>query len=106
MPHKTVEVSKHKFLAPNQFPRIETAIPGPNSKIHLDLQKKEESGAVSYPRKLTVAIRSARGSFIEDMDGNVFLDCLTGAGVMPLGHNHPRVIAAAKKTIGRIYTGP
>ncbi len=105
MPHKTVEVSKHKFLAPNQFPRIGTAIPGPNSKIHLDLQKKEESGAVSYPRKLTVAIRSARGSFIEDMDGNVFLDCLTGAGVMPLGHNHPRVIAAAKKQLDEFTQG-
>jgi len=90
---------------PYHFPRIATDIPGPNSKIHLELQKQEESGAVSYPRKLTLAIRSAKGSFIEDMDGNVFLDCLTGAGVMPLGHNHPRVIAAAKKQLDEFTQG-
>ncbi|WP_088708431.1 aspartate aminotransferase family protein [Noviherbaspirillum denitrificans] len=86
-------------------PSIQTAVPGPLSSEQLALQRKEESGAVSYPRKLTIAIKAAQGSYVEDMDGNVFLDCLTGAGVMPLGHNHPRVIAAAKQQLDKLTQG-
>jgi diaminobutyrate-2-oxoglutarate transaminase len=33
---------------------------------------------------------------VEDLDGNVFIDFLTGAGTLSLGHNHPEVVAAGE----------
>ena len=35
------------------------------------------------------------GSFLRDVDGNVFIDFLAGAGVLSLGHNHPELVTAA-----------
>src|SRR5436190_1367037 len=75
-------------------PRVGTPLPGPESARLLDRQAEYESNARTYPRKLPIAIRQAEGSFVEDLDGNVFIDCLTGAGSLPLGHSHPEVVAA------------
>lgn len=52
-----------------------------------------ESNARSYPRKIPIAIRSALGSFVTDVEGRQYLDCLAGAGTLALGHNHPEVLA-------------
>lgn len=76
--------------------RVHTAVPGPQSSAALEQQRRVESAAVSYPKRLPVAVRRAAGSYIEDMDGNVFLDFLTGAGSLPLGHCHPKVVRAAQ----------
>ncbi|HSK42245.1 MAG TPA: diaminobutyrate--2-oxoglutarate transaminase family protein [Arenibaculum sp.] len=76
-------------------PNVTTPVPGPRSSEYLQRQRDDESGAVSYPRRLPIAVRRASGSYIEDWDGNVYLDFLTGAGVLPLGHGHPEIIAAA-----------
>lgn len=48
---------------------------------------------------MPLAIRRAQGSYIEDLDGNIFIDFLTGAGVLPLGHNHPELIDEARKQL-------
>lgn len=76
--------------------RVRTPLPGRESAKLLGRQRDLESSAVSYPRRLPIAIRSANGSYIEDPDGNIFIDFLTGAGVLPLGHSHPEVLEAAK----------
>ena len=76
---------------------LNTEVPGPLTRQALDRQRLVESGAVSYPRRLPVAVRRASGSHVEDLDGNVFLDFLTGAGSLPLGHGHPEVLAAATR---------
>ena len=36
------------------------------------------------------------GCYIEDHDGNRYLDCLGGYGTFALGHRHPKVLAAVK----------
>jgi len=38
----------------------------------------------------------AEGVYVEDIDGNVFLDFGSGIGVTGLGHRHPKVIEAVK----------
>ena len=48
----------------------------------------------TYPRGLPIAIRRGLGSYVEDIDGNVFIDFLTGAGALPLGHSHPELVEA------------
>ncbi|MER7758962.1 aminotransferase class III-fold pyridoxal phosphate-dependent enzyme [Streptomyces sp. NPDC097619] len=41
----------------------------------------------------------ARGLTIEAADGRRYLDCLSGAGTLALGHNHPVVLEAIRRVI-------
>jgi diaminobutyrate-2-oxoglutarate transaminase len=50
-------------------------------------------------------VEAASGSFVRDVDGNVFIDFLTGAGVLSLGHNHPELVAVAAEQLGRFCHG-
>ncbi len=68
-------------------------------KYYLDQQSGYESNARSYPRRLPIAIKQAKGVFVEDMDGRRYIDCLAGAGALALGHNHPNVVEAIRKTM-------
>jgi len=54
-------------------------------------QEHYESEVRSYPRRLPIAIKSTRGVIIEDTKGQIYLDCLAGAGALPLGYNHPEI---------------
>ena len=54
-------------------------------------QEQRESNARSYPRKFPFSLVKAKGSWIEDVEGNRYLDFLCGAGTLALGHNDPEV---------------
>lgn len=62
-------------------------------------QAKQESNARSYPRRIPLALKSASGIYVEDVEGRRFIDCLAGAGTLVLGHNHPVVIDAIHKVL-------
>ncbi|WP_020157067.1 diaminobutyrate--2-oxoglutarate transaminase [Methylobacter marinus] len=66
---------------------------------YLDRQSGFESSARSYPRRLPIAIRRAEGVFVDDMDGRRYIDCLAGAGALALGHHHPVVVEAIRRTL-------
>ncbi|WP_428424278.1 diaminobutyrate--2-oxoglutarate transaminase family protein [Methylibium sp.] len=77
--------------------RVVDAFPGrfgqyefPVDKV-LSNQARLESNVRSYPRRFPIAIKRASGAQIEDTNGQVYLDCLSGAGALALGHNHPEV---------------
>ena len=76
-------------------------LPGPRSAALLARQERRESNARAYARHFPIAVAEASGSFIRDVDGNVFIDFLTGAGVLSLGHNHPELVAVATEQLGR-----
>lgn len=86
-------------------PSVTTPIPGPRSRDLLDRQAERESNARTYPRRLPIGIARAAGSYIEDVDGNVFIDFLTGAGVLALGHNHPEVVEAVERQLRVLVHG-
>ncbi len=58
------------------------------------------------PRSMTehVPIVWKRGErcYIEDIDGNVFLDFTSGVLVANAGHSHPRLVAAMKDQVGKV----
>jgi len=58
-----------------------------------------------YPRHIPIAVEEASGSFVRDVDGNVFIDFLAGAGVLSLGHNHPDLVRAVIDQLGRFSHG-
>ncbi|WP_295473023.1 aspartate aminotransferase family protein [uncultured Pseudomonas sp.] len=62
-------------------------------------QKQQESNARSYPRRIPLALKRARGIHVEDVEGRVFIDCLAGAGTLALGHNHPVVTDAIRQVL-------
>jgi 4-aminobutyrate aminotransferase-like enzyme len=70
----------------NNVPYIKTAIPGPESSRILKEQGIYETGSVTYPRSFPIAIKTMKDSIIEDVDGNIFIDWLTGISVLNLGY--------------------
>ncbi|MYX99426.1 diaminobutyrate--2-oxoglutarate transaminase family protein [Streptomyces sp. SID486] len=59
-------------------------------------QSARESSARTYARALPIVPVRARGLTIEGADGRRYLDCLSGAGTLALGHNHPVVLEAVR----------
>lgn len=66
----------------------------------LDRQAQRESAARTYARTIPVAPVSAAGAQVTGADGKTYLDCLSGAGTLALGHNHPEVTAALQAVLG------
>lgn len=62
-------------------------------------QALRESPARTYARSLPVVPVRARGMTIEGADGRRYLDCLSGAGTLALGHNHPIVLEAVRAVL-------
>ena len=86
-------------------PYVRGDLPGPRSAELLARQGRRESNARVYGRHLPIAVQEAAGSFFRDVDGNVFIDFLSGAGVLSLGHNHPELVAAAIRQMQRFCHG-
>jgi ornithine--oxo-acid transaminase len=54
----------------------------------------ERRSAHNY-HPLPVVIASAEGSWVTDVDGRRYLDCLAGYSALNFGHRHPALVAAA-----------
>src|SRR4029079_12047998 len=74
------------------FPNIKTALPGPNARAIIDRDRAVVSP--SYTRGYPFVMARGQGAVVEDVDGNVFLDCTAGIAVTATGHSHPDVVAA------------
>ncbi|WMT50717.1 MAG: aminotransferase class III-fold pyridoxal phosphate-dependent enzyme [Ferroplasma sp.] len=70
-----------------KVPYIRTAVPGPKSIELLTEQGKYETASVTYPKSFPIGIKSMKDSVIEDVDGNLFIDWLTGISVLNLGYS-------------------
>jgi len=73
-------------------PHIRTALPGPRAKALIDRDAIVVSP--SYTRSYPLVIERGSGAIVEDVDGNVFLDCTAGIAVNSTGHSHPDVVKA------------
>jgi 4-aminobutyrate aminotransferase len=73
-------------------PNIKTPLPGPRAKAIIDRDSQVVSP--SYTRSYPFVMARGTGATVEDVDGNVFLDCAAGIAVNSTGHSHPAVVAA------------
>ena len=69
------------------------------NQYYITRQNSTESNARSYPRKFPFALAKAKGSWVEDVEGNTYLDFLCGAGTLALGHNDDEVNQAMVEMI-------
>lgn len=82
--------------APTKRPEIRTELPGPAAREIIEADAKWVTP--SYPRPdYKLAVRRAEGVWIEDVDGNIFLDCNAGVAVCNTGHCHPEVVRAIQE---------
>ena len=73
-------------------PDIRTELPGPKAR---DIIARDQAAvSTSYTRDYPLVIAKGRGAVVEDVDGNVFLDCTAGIAVASTGHSHPDVVKA------------
>jgi 4-aminobutyrate aminotransferase len=75
-----------------KIPQINTALPGPRATAIIERDKTVVSP--SYTRGYPLVIERGSGATVEDVDGNVFLDCAAGIAVNSTGHSHPEVVKA------------
>jgi 4-aminobutyrate aminotransferase / (S)-3-amino-2-methylpropionate transaminase / 5-aminovalerate transaminase len=64
--------------------QIKTPIPGPNSKALQARRAAAVTGGLAQANAIAVA--RARGSLVEDVDGNTLIDLVGGIGALAVGH--------------------
>ncbi|PPK92331.1 diaminobutyrate-2-oxoglutarate transaminase [Kineococcus xinjiangensis] len=64
-------------------------------------QAARESAARTYARTFRIVPVAASGMTVTGADGRTYLDCLSGAGTLALGHNHPVVVEAVRRVVDR-----
>jgi 4-aminobutyrate aminotransferase len=79
-------------LAPPRRPEIKTAtLPGPKGLEIIAADQKYVTP--SYPRpSFKLVAERGEGVWVEDVDGNIFLDCNAGVAVCSTGHCHPEIV--------------
>ncbi len=73
-------------------PKINQTMPGPEAEKWIQTDSRYISP--SYTRGYPLVAYKGRGSWIEDPDGNQFLDFTSGIAVTATGHCHPKVVKA------------
>lgn len=74
--------------------QLVTEVPGPKS---LEIVARREAAMAAGASKLTgLAVASASGAVVTDVDGNQLLDFAGGIGVLAVGHCPPTVVEAMK----------
>ncbi|MEU4209078.1 diaminobutyrate--2-oxoglutarate transaminase family protein [Streptomyces sp. NPDC026206] len=87
-------------MAPTRLPPpTPLAAPPAGHAGILRRQSAREPAARTYARSLPIVPVRARGLTIEGADGRRYLDCLSGAGTLALGHNHPVVLEAIRSVL-------
>ncbi len=85
---------------------ITTEIPGPKSAEIVAREKEHLApGLQGFAQWAGIAVESAHGSTVTDVDGNRFIDLIGGIGVAGIGHSHPKYVSALKAQVEKIAMG-
>src|SRR6202162_5001048 len=79
--------------------QLRTAIPGPYSQALSDLSAKAVPRGLSHGTPIYVA--KAEDAWLEDVDGNRYLDFAGGIGCLNVGHRQQAVVDAVKDQLDR-----
>jgi len=81
--------------------QIRTQLPGPKAQEIISLSRRYEPKCVTEQAPLVW--QRAQGVWIEDVDGNRFLDFCSGVLVTNIGHCHPKYVAAVREQAGELF---
>ncbi|HEY0547145.1 MAG TPA: acetyl ornithine aminotransferase family protein [Pyrinomonadaceae bacterium] len=88
-------------MAPPKRPEIKTALPGPLGTEIINADHTFVTPSYPRPNWQLVAER-AGGVWVEDVDGNIFLDCNAGVAVCSTGHCHPEIVKAIQEQAAKL----
>ena len=84
-------------------PRMKISPPGPKATAIRSVQQKYETHTVKYMKYFPTAWESGMGATLKDVDGNLFIDWTSGAGVINVGYSNPKItdaiVSQAKKFV-------
>ncbi len=84
-----------------ELPTVVTPPPGPRSLEILTRASKLSHRRLGPGQAVPFVLDRKDGWFLHDVDGNSFVDMVTGWGSTVLGANHPDVAAAVVDGLGR-----
>ena len=79
--------------------QIRVPIPGPKAQ---KIVAADTRLLMTSTKTSPVAAESARGVWIQDVDGNRILDFTSGVGVLNVGHCHPSVVKAVQEQAAKL----
>jgi 4-aminobutyrate aminotransferase-like enzyme len=98
-------VSRRPPLRGDELPEIRVPPPGPKSRAAVSRLRRVEGAAIWGADASPIVWARAKGSVVEDLDGNRYIDLTGGFGVASLGHAAPEVRRAVSAQAGRLIQG-
>jgi 4-aminobutyrate aminotransferase len=74
-------------------PVIKVIPPGPKGK---KIVARDDKAIATSTKTSPIVAKKATGVYVEDVDGNLFIDFTSGIGVCNIGFSNPRVVKAVK----------
>ena len=68
----------------------------------LMVARRNEACPAGLPSKSGIYAARAQGAELWDVEGKRYIDFIAGIGVLNVGHNHPKVVAAAKDQLDKV----
>jgi len=82
-----------------KVPNIIIEPPGPKAK---EIIKTDQEYLATSTKSAPIAVESAHGSIVTDVDGNTFIDFASGVAVLNVGHCHPKVVKAVQDQAAKL----
>ena len=76
-------------------------VPPPGPKARAVIERDSAWTSTSYIKEYPLVVSHGKGTMIEDVDGNRYLDFMAGIAVASTGHAHPKVVAAVQDAASR-----
>ncbi len=83
-----------------KVPHVKVPPPGPRAK---EIIEKDGHYIATSTKTLPLAVRRAKGSVVEDVDGNHYIDFTCGVGVTNLGHVNEAVLEAVEAQLKEMW---
>jgi 4-aminobutyrate aminotransferase len=83
-------------------PNIVVKPPGPKTR---ELLRGIGDPVEPFPPIWGIPVVNQEGPWIEDVDGNIYLDFVSGKCVASLGHRHPKIVAALRSQLECVILG-
>ncbi|MFC1556226.1 aspartate aminotransferase family protein [candidate division KSB1 bacterium] len=93
--------NKEYLHLPNEEIKIKVSPPGPKSLNMLNEMKKYV-GRTNYIGLFSICLKSGNGIYIQDLDDNIYIDCITGAATNILGYSRDDIANIYYETVTRI----
>ncbi|MFA5139321.1 MAG: acetyl ornithine aminotransferase family protein [Elusimicrobiota bacterium] len=85
--------------ATRDYPRIVVPPPGPKGR---EVVKRDKAcSSTSYIKEYPLVVDHGQGPWLEDVDGNRYIDFMAGIAVASTGYSHPKVVAAIREAAGK-----